>query len=335
MADVQAKSTESKNTIKDLLEINKYDVKTVTVVPPKQLSLFAEKTSREIIFEQSKAAGYASRTAMNASADATIAIAVDFDSAGEKLTRKSAIEQGKKWIGIKLPEYKSLEFSAINDKNPMIVGAVKNLNEVNATSLNIAGNGIYTFAQKVKDIDQPYLDDLVYRILSAILNHPDLTAKIESIRTGGQTGIDEAGAKAGIRLGIPTTVLAPKGWTFRDITGKDISNETAFKQRFATTTPSTSITQEVVDKVNEVHGTSYTVEQFQALPIEEQEKTLECLGVDGVSPKSKPAPKTNVKLPSDSKILSSNSPTAAKVKKGAIENKLNTINKTIGKIWKP
>jgi len=40
MADVQAKSTESKNTIKDLLEINKYDVKTVesTTTPSTEIT---------------------------------------------------------------------------------------------------------------------------------------------------------------------------------------------------------------------------------------------------------------------------------------------------------
>jgi hypothetical protein len=59
-----------------------------------------------------------------------------------------------------------------------------------------------------------------------------LKTQIESIRTGGQTGIDEAGAKAGINLSLPTTILAPKGWTFRDISGQDISNEQQFKARF-------------------------------------------------------------------------------------------------------
>jgi hypothetical protein len=33
-------------------------------------------------------------------------------------------------------------------------------------------------------------------------------------------------------LGIPTTILAPKGWTFRNISGRDISNEQQFKERF-------------------------------------------------------------------------------------------------------
>jgi len=33
-------------------------------------------------------------------------------------------------------------------------------------------------------------------------------------------------------MGIPTLVYAPCGWVFRDIHGKDIANEYAFKARF-------------------------------------------------------------------------------------------------------
>jgi hypothetical protein len=76
------------------------------------------------------------------------------------------------------------------------------------------------------------LMDMFKLLIQEVNNHPNLKNKITSIRTGGQTGIDEAGAKAGLRLGIPTTVLAPKGWTFRDINSKDISNEKQFKDRF-------------------------------------------------------------------------------------------------------
>jgi hypothetical protein len=37
-------------------------------------------------------------------------------------------------------------------------------------------------------------------------------------------------------LGIPTSILAPKGWKFRDVSGTDISNEQQFKARFTTQT---------------------------------------------------------------------------------------------------
>jgi len=101
--------------------------------------------------------------------------------------------------------------------------------EVRGITLNIAGNGIYTMKGKYT---QQQVDDFTYKLLNKILNSPNLKNKIESIRTGGQTGFDEAGAKAGIKLGIPTIINAPKGWMFRNEKGQDISSEKSFKERF-------------------------------------------------------------------------------------------------------
>ncbi len=79
---------------------------------------------------------------------------------------------------------------------------------------------------------QEQCDYFTYKLLYEILNSPKLETKIIGIRTGGQTGFDESGAKAGAKLNIPTLVLAPKYWKFRDINGIDISNEKLFKERF-------------------------------------------------------------------------------------------------------
>jgi hypothetical protein len=107
------------------------------------------------------------------------------------------------------------------------------LNEANATTLNIAGNGIYTLRG---EWTQAQIDNYVEDTLNEILTHPKLKNRITEIRTGGQTGVDEAGAKAAIKLGkifgIKTTILAPKGWKFRDESGADISDEKLFKERF-------------------------------------------------------------------------------------------------------
>ena len=59
-----------------------------------------------------------------------------------------------------------------------------------------------------------------------------LDYKIIHIRTGGQTGVDEAGAKAGRDLLITTSVLAPKHWMFRTAAGIDLTDEIKFKERF-------------------------------------------------------------------------------------------------------
>lgn len=177
--------------------------------------------SNNVIFEEEQTSGYANRTRKNASADATIAFAIDFNTAGERLTKNSVLEQGKKYISIDLKN-ESLGRKDFANK------IVEELNSVNAKTLNIAGNGIYTF----KTLNQEYLDDYVYSILKIVIENPNLKNKIESIRSGGQTGIDEAGTKAGIKLGLKTLTLAPKGWIFRNVDNKDISNEQQFKARF-------------------------------------------------------------------------------------------------------
>ena len=175
----------------------------------------------DIIFAEDQSPGYAVRTRRNASADATIALAVDFNSAGERLTKKSVVGQGKLYIPIDAKD--------ITVKDDRVAKIVILFNEHNIKTLNIAGNGIYTMD---RFHTQEEVDLFVFRLLYRVISHPNLVNKIEHIRTGGQTGFDEAGAKASRDLGIKTYVLAPKGWKFRDLTGKDISNEQLFKQRF-------------------------------------------------------------------------------------------------------
>ena len=187
-------------------------------------------TQPVIEFQQETTSGYRNRTIKNASADATIAFAYNFNSAGEKLTKSSVLEQNKKYIPLTVP--RKTETSDINkaDITSQVNVIVDQLNSVNAKTLNIAGNGIYTMREA--GWNQSEVDTMASRILKAVVNSPNLKNKIESVRTGGQTGFDEAGAKAAIELGIPTTILAPKGWTFRNMAGQDISNEQQFKARF-------------------------------------------------------------------------------------------------------
>ena len=174
-----------------------------------------------IIFEEDSSEGYRNRTIKNASADATIAIATNFNTAGEKLTKEATLSQNKKYIPINRHD--------LTIQTARVDKLVKILNDNHASTLNIAGNGIYTLKGKYT---QKQCDDFVFYLLDAVVNHPDLKQPITHIRTGGQTGFDEAGAKAGAKLGIPTLVYAPKGWRFRWVTGEDFSDEKLFKARF-------------------------------------------------------------------------------------------------------
>ena len=98
---------------------------------------------------------------------------------------------------------------------------------------------------------QEQVDAFTYELLKGVIESPNLTKSITLVRSGGQTGFDEAGIKAGNKLGIPTLVLAPKGWKFRDITGADIQNETMFKARFNVEVQSPIDSQTSIDFNNE------------------------------------------------------------------------------------
>lgn len=169
-----------------------------------------------IQFQEYTETGYALRTWENAKkADLTIAFAVDFDTAGEKLTRKAAY--GKYYAVNMLYTF-----------NQAITGCLEEINRRKPTILNIAGNGIYTL---YKDglVSQEQINEYVESFLLILCTATD---KRFIIRSGGQTGVDEAALKAGDKLGLETICLAPKNWMFRDITGKDICDEQAFLARF-------------------------------------------------------------------------------------------------------
>lgn len=236
-----------------------------------------EKQTMEIRFEEEQSSGYRERTIKNASADATIALANDFTTAGERLTKNSVEGQKKKYIPI---DTKNLTVTS-----ERVAGIVSRLNSVNAKTLNIAGNGIYSLPYT-----QEQVDEFTYQLLKAVVESPDLKNKIEFIRSGGQTGFDEAGVKAGNRLGIPTLVLAPKGWKFRNKSGKDISDEAQFKSRFNVTAPtqmnlfdSITFTQELVDTINENvkkagFTKQYTIEELNAMSEDRKRKAIDCYG---------------------------------------------------------
>lgn len=175
-------------------------------------------------FKECQSWGYKARTIENCSADATIAFAVDFSSAGERLTKRSCLEQGKIYIPFKCDEvWQPGVF------NSFIEETISKLNKGKVKTLNIAGNGLYTM--RVHGWEHQFqCDNLVYSVLGRIVN--GLDSPFELIRSGGQTGFDEAGLKAAVRYGIPALCLAPRGWVYRDAEGNDIRDEKQFKQRF-------------------------------------------------------------------------------------------------------
>lgn len=187
---------------------------------------------------------YSQRTKENAEwSDITLAIAVDFNTSGEKATAKYAgakldvqgnlIEDSPKYSDINL--YRGTienpnDFHIDDDMEETVVEKAKKIGK--PIKLNIAGNGIYTL-----NSEQKYANEAVYSIISYLLHNG---VQIAEIRSGGQTGIDEAGIIAAQRLGIPASINAPKGWKFRGVDGKDISDEKKFKERFGIQTTNVS-----------------------------------------------------------------------------------------------
>lgn len=154
--------------------------------PPPALQL-QEHSSRD----------YGPRTGDNArGADVTVAFAVDFETAGERLTHRVA---GPRYVGI--------PFGSAPQEAAATLGAF--MSQRGARSLNVAGNGIYTLSKK--GVNQDQANRWVHEVLALVHRKRPL----EFIRSGGQTGIDTAGLVAGLALGIPVLGLYPRGFRRR------------------------------------------------------------------------------------------------------------------------
>lgn len=163
---------------------------------------------RELItLVEHKSSSYAPRTYVNAAAgDVTLVVAVDHTTAGEKCTRK-AVGDDYKLFAITPRERDKLSCSRL---------LFAKLRKLNAKVLNIAGNGISTFAKH--GATQQAVNQYVYDLLKPVAEH----WKLEKIVSGGQTGTDMAGAVAAAALGIPAVLTFPKGFKQRFEDGVDV-----------------------------------------------------------------------------------------------------------------
>lgn len=171
-----------------------------------------------INFLEDTNSNYAHRTYINAElADITIAFAADFSTSGEICTKNAVNKANKKLI--QLP----LNIDIINEELPKIINDIKN-----CKSLNVAGNGLSTLYKH--NITQKQCDDIILYTLQTLKDKYNIV--FDTIRSGGQTGADESGLKAAIKIGTKNIVsLCPKGWRFRD-EKQDYYDENLFKKRF-------------------------------------------------------------------------------------------------------
>ena len=176
--------------------------------------------------------GYSKRTIENANADGvdfTVALAVDFNTPGERCTAKAA---GDSLISAPLPIRKDggldLSPKGVRSVSDAIADALPDeFLGGESCGLNIAGNGIYTLLSR--KVTQDQLDEFVCKVFDDLRKRG---LDISLIRTGGQTGVDEAGAVMGKVLGIPVEVHAPKGWVYRDSSNRYVEGKETFLARF-------------------------------------------------------------------------------------------------------
>lgn len=150
---------------------------------------------------------YAPRTWYNAAQGVTLAFAVDFTTAGEKLTTKAATKNG------------IVHVDALTGAGELHRGAqrlYKKLRDDDCRVLNVAGNGIYTFTK------HGWTQPLVNAMMSYMIETVHQYWRIDKIVSGGQSGADLAGLITADRLGIPSTGMWPKGYKMRFEDGVDI-----------------------------------------------------------------------------------------------------------------
>lgn len=150
---------------------------------------------------------YAPRTWHNAAQGVTLAFAADHTTAGERLTTKAASAKG------------IVHIDALSGAGELHKGAqrlYKKLRDDNCRVLNVAGNGIYTFAKY--GWTQQLVNAMIQYVIETVHQH----WRIDKVVSGGQTGADIAGLIVAERLGIPATGTWPKGYKMRFENGDDI-----------------------------------------------------------------------------------------------------------------
>ena len=169
-----------------------------------------------LIINEHKSKAYPPRTFYNvALADLTLAFVVNSLTAGEKLTAKAA---GASYVAV-------WYYASITDAVDSILDmCLRN----NVKVLNVAGNGIYTFAEF--GITQTQVNKKLYDILTVVQGkHP-----ISRIVSGGQTGTDIAGAVVAEVLGIDCEMTYPKGFRMRNANNEEIySTENEIREMVA------------------------------------------------------------------------------------------------------
>lgn len=149
---------------------------------------------------------YKPRTLINAKqSDLTLALAKDYNTAGERLTYAASM-------------HRHARITLGDDPLASARMLYRYLRQHRVSTLNIAGNGLATLSRY--RWDQAMVNAWTFEVLAHVLPHWPLTL----IRSGGQTGADIAGLVAGYALGVDVLAYMPAGYRQRDANGQDFQN---------------------------------------------------------------------------------------------------------------
>lgn len=146
---------------------------------------------------------YPPRTEKNVMfSDITLAIAIRFDSAGEKLTRELCKKHKRLYVPAnprlvtpwKLADMLSLKILEVNKSD---------------VSINVAGNGIYTMKG---EMTQEQCNAYVLEVFKRLATDKEIR-----VRSGGQTGFDTAGLVAACKMNWEAEGLYPKTFRIREM----------------------------------------------------------------------------------------------------------------------
>ena len=187
---------------------------------------FMEDTSRDCASGAEKNARWA---------DLTLAFAVAPESPGEFTARKAA---GDRCISVQVPPDAAEYLKSTSEGR--LAGFVDELKcrirshpayKESGIRLNVAGSGASTLKMNGADVKGAceFIQMVLLRMMSIMYNG---RLHVKEVRSGGQTGAEEAGIKAAQYAGVKCSVLAPKGYGMMDEDGVEHEGFEQFAARF-------------------------------------------------------------------------------------------------------
>lgn len=181
--------------------------------------------------------GYAATQDHNAKSsdvDMSIIFATEFSAPEIRQTVQASKSSGKGVVNVILPVRKGGGLNITTETVALAVNTIwssinRRFAQGDPIGINVCGNTADVLARS--GIGQNSGDLFVSLVMDGLL-HKGMD--IVSLRSGGQSGIEESAAVAGVVLGLRTTVHSPKNWVMRDPEGRDVSlSAQDFAARFA------------------------------------------------------------------------------------------------------